>query len=212
MHFLTLEEAAAALNEGLPVVLPTDTVLGIGVAVDAATSPQALFKAKGRPANKPVAWLVESPDALDAYGTEVPPCAYALARAFWPGALTLVVNASAAVPVAFQSHAGTIGLRMPASDDALTLIRAVGAPLAVTSANPSGAPAPAAFAGLDESLAAATAGVFAPSTSSASVHPDVPCISDEDARPSTVVDCTGGELRVLREGALSWEELKGALL
>ena len=116
---------------------------GLGVAVNAAASPRELFALKGRPAGKAVAWLVEGPAALDRYGDGVHPWVHRLARRFWPGGLTLVVRASEAVPPAFRSPEGTIGLRMPAAPEALALIGAVGSPLAGTSANPTGAPAPA---------------------------------------------------------------------
>lgn len=238
MRTLTLTEAACALRKGEPVVLPTDTVYGVGVAVGAAKSPHKLFEAKGRPANKPVAWLVEGPQALDAYGIDISPAARAFAEAFWPGALTLVVCASTLVPPAFQSEAGTIGLRMPADKDALALIGAVEAPLAVTSANLSGKPAPAFFEALDERLVAATAGVFVPDGAQIQVSrnpqgvdfdallTDTECVFRKGASPaigssvsarvsvaqaSTVVDCTENEPRILREGALPWAVLKGAL-
>lgn len=211
MRTLTLEEAVRALDSGEPVVLPTDTVYGVGVAVGAAETPRVLFEAKGRPSGKPVAWLVEGPEALDVYGTEVSPAARALAEAFWPGALTLVVRASSAVPAAFQSEEGTIGLRMPASRDTLALIRTAGAPLAVTSANLSGEAAPATLGALDERLADATAGVYVPNGSLS--HEAIPPASAAAVAPlaSTVIDCTADEPRVLREGALPWAVLKGAL-
>ena len=116
---LSLGEAACALAAGEAVVFPTDTVFGLGVSVKAAAGPRLLYDLKHRDAGKPVAWLVEGPETLDVYGRDVPAYARRLAETFWPGALTLVVRASAAVPAAFRSPAGTIGLRMP--DSALTL-------------------------------------------------------------------------------------------
>lgn len=128
----------------------------------AAAGPRLLYDLKHRDAGKPVAWLVEGPETLDVYGRDVPAYARRLAETFWPGALTLVVRASAAVPAAFRSPAGTIGLRMPDSEAALALIRAVGCPLAVTSANLSGAPDTARIEDLDGALMARTAGVYLP--------------------------------------------------
>lgn len=231
MKRLSLAEATDCLDRGEAVVLPTDTVYGVGVAVEAAPGPQRLFEAKHRPADKPVAWLVASPDDLERYGAAVPAYARRLAEAFWPGALTLVVRASAAVPRAFQSQAGTIGLRMPASPEALALIRAAGCPLAVTSANPSGALAPVCFEDLDPALVEATAGVFVaepagngqPSDgmplASAAEAPAGPaahdCATDAAGSPeaaSTVLDCTANAPRLLRAGALSFDLVKGALL
>ncbi len=231
MRRLSLAEAEDCLSRGEAVVLPTDTVYGVGVAVEAAPGPQQLFEAKHRPADKPVAWLVASPDDLERYGEAVPAYARRLAEAFWPGALTLVVRASAAVPRAFQSQAGTIGLRMPASPDALALVRAVGCPLAVTSANPSGAPAPVRFEDLDPVLVEATAGVFVPEPADKAQRsegmssgrlvgmPAAPaahdCATDAAGSPeaaSTVLDCIADAPRLLRAGALSFDSVKGALL
>ena len=159
-HLLSKEEAVRALAAGDAVVFPTDTVFGLGISVSAAAGPQLLYDLKRRDAGKPVAWLVEGPEALDVYGEDVPAYARRLAEAFWPGGLTLVVRASDAVPPAFQSPAGTIGLRMPASEVALGLIRAAGCPLAVTSANLSGASDTARVEDLDRALVARTAGLY----------------------------------------------------
>ena len=129
-----------------PVIFPTETVYGLGVSVEAAASPEALYDLKERDRGKPVSWLVGGVDDLDRYGAHVPDLARRLARAYWPGPLTLIVEAGDAVPAAFRSAAGSIGLRMPDNDTALELIEAVGCPLATTSANISGLQAPGAFA------------------------------------------------------------------
>lgn len=225
---LALEEATRALAVGNAVIFPTDTVFGLGVSVSAAPGPQLLYDLKHRDAGKPVAWLVEGPEALDVYGRDVPAYARRLAETFWPGGLTLVVRASDAVPAAFQSPAGTIGLRMPANEAALGLIRAAGCPLAVTSANLSGAADTARAEDLDRALVGRTAGLYLPggvaaagiasgcaeATPSASarfaagdrlVPPPAP------GTASTVLDCTGEAPRVLRAGALTLDDLKGCL-
>ena len=189
-----LAQAAAHLRAGLPVVFPTDTVAGIGVSVRHAPDPQALFAIKGRDETKPIAWLVGSVDDLALYGTDVPECAFELARAFWPGALTLVVKASEQVPLAFQSSQGTIGLRMPDHELALALVRQVGCPLATSSANPSGAAAPGSAQHVDETVRRAAACVLEGG-------------SHATGRASTVLDCTGGSFRILREGDISAMQL-----
>ena len=180
-----LDDAVRALQAGLPVVFPTDTVYGLGVAVHAAQDCSQLYDIKKRPDGKPVAWLVGSIDDLARYGTDVPDWALDLARAHWPGALTLIVRASDAVPRAFQSEEGTIGLRMPANDAALELIRQVG-PLATSSANLAGGVAPRAFRDIPvemrESVAVA--------------------LQDDDAGqglPSAVLDFSREEPSTLRE-------------
>ena len=225
---LALEEATRALAVGSAVVFPTDTVFGLGVSVSAAPGPQLLYDLKHRDAGKPVAWLVEGPEALDVYGRDVPAYARRLAETFWPGGLTLVVRASDAVPAAFQSPAGTIGLRMPASEAALGLIRAAGCPLAVTSANLSGAADTARAEDLDRALVARTAGLYLPggvaaagiasgcaeATPSASARfaaADRLVPPPASGTASTVLDCTGEAPRVLRAGALTLDDLKGCL-
>lgn len=225
---LALEEAIRALAVGNAVVFPTDTVFGLGVSVGAAAGPQLLYDLKHRDAGKPVAWLVEGPEALDVYGRDVPAYARRLAETFWPGGLTLVVRASDAVPAAFQSPAGTIGLRMPASEAALGLIRAAGCPLAVTSANLSGAADTARAEDLDRALVARTAGLYLPggvaaagiasgcaeATPSASARfaaGDRLVPPPASGTASTVLDCTGEAPRVLRAGALTLDDLKGCL-
>lgn len=225
---LALEEATRALAVGNAVIFPTDTVFGLGVSVSAAPAPQLLYDLKHRDAGKPVAWLVEGPEALDVYGRDVPAYARRLAETFWPGGLTLVVRASDAVPAAFQSPAGTIGLRMPASEAALGLIRAAGCPLAVTSANLSGAADTARAEDLDRALVALTAGLYLPggvaaagiASGCAEATPSVSArfaAGDRLVPPpasgtaSTVLDCTGEAPRVLRAGALTLDDLKGCL-
>lgn len=227
---LALEEATRALAVGNAVIFPTDTVFGLGVSVSAAPGPQLLYDLKHRDAGKPVAWLVEGPEALDVYGRDVPVYARRLAETFWPGGLTLVVRASDAVPAAFQSPARTIGLRMPASEAALGLIRAAGCPLAVTSANLSGAADTARAEGLDRALVARTAGVYlsddslshsaatgtagdsdAPSASARFAAGDRLVPPPASGTASTVLDCTGEAPRVLRAGALTLDDLKGCL-
>lgn len=228
-HLLSKEEAVRALAAGDAVVFPTDTVFGLGISVSAAAGPQLLYDLKRRDAGKPVAWLVEGPEALGVYGKDVPSYAQRLAEAFWPGALTLVVRASDAVSAAFQSAAGTIGLRMPASEAALGLIRAAGCPLAVTSANLSGASDTARVEDLDRALVARTAGLYLPddAVAAASIAPDLaeaapsasacyatsdqPVPSPASGTASTVLDCTGEAPRVLRAGALTLDDLKGCL-
>lgn len=201
MNVVSVEEAALVLAAGGPVIFPTETVLGIGVSVAACSSPAQLYHLKDRPATKPIAWLIADCADLDRYGASVSPAAHRLAHAFWPGSLTLIVSASSAVPRGFQSDAGTIGLRMPANCEALDLIRSAGAPLATTSANPSGAPAPRTLAELDAAFAERTGTVVAPSHETDDASSGV---------ASTIVDCTGGQLRIVRVGGISQQQIAQA--
>lgn len=193
----TVADAAASLRRGEAVIFPTDTVYGVGVSVGHAESPEELYRIKRRDARKPVAWLVGALGDLERFGEDVPALASALARAFWPGPLTLVVRASAEVPRAFRSQAGTVGLRMPDSETALELIRLVGAPLATTSANASGAPAPRAFSELDAAVVAQVGCAIADGQEKSGVA-------------STVLDCTGDHPSLVREGAISIADMRAA--
>lgn len=192
MDSISLEEAAALLRQGRPVVFPTDTVYGLGLSPAYAASPEALFRLKRRDEGKPVAWLVAGPEALDEWGADVPGWARQLAKAHWPGALTLVVRASDRVPAAFASEQGTIGLRMPASPTALALLDVLRVPLATTSANISGGPAVSRAADLDSRLLAAVSLLLPFDGEGEEGAPD--------AVASTVVDCTGDGPVVLRQG------------
>lgn len=183
-----LSAAVDALKAGELAVFPTDTVYGIGVAVRYAGSPDAIYAAKGRDAGKPIAWLVGGADALIEYGTGVPEVAIDLARRHWPGALTVIVKAGDAVPQPFRSKRGTIGLRMPASETALALVRAVG-PLATSSANMSGVSDSGSLSQIDQGLLESVAAVVEGSERPSGVA-------------STVVDCSSGDIVVLRQGGV----------
>ncbi len=179
-------EAINILKAGRPVVFPTDTVYGLGVAVKFTDSPEDIYKLKQRDDGKPIAWLVDGVDALDEYGVDVPDKAYRLAEAQWPGALTIVVKASDNVPPAFRAKDGTIGLRMPDNDTALRLIRVVG-PIATSSANVSGGVAPSCAADLDPDLLKLIGAV---------VEDD----AQASGTPSTVLDCSHDKPVLIRQG------------
>ena len=195
-----VRRAARALRRGGVALFPTDTVAGVGVAVGSSDSPKALADLKGRPSDKPIAWLVGGPVALDAYGAAVPGYARRMAQKWWPGGLTLIVHASPAVPRAFCSKEGTIGLRMPDCERALDLIARAGSPLATTSANLSGEPSPRCVADV-----------------SAVIRDKVDAIvgdgfAAESGVASTVVDCTGAYPVVVREGDITSADIERLLL
>ena len=179
------DKAVSALKAGKVAIFPTDTVFGLGVSVFHAKTPEAIFSLKGRNHKKPVAWLVQDTNALDLYGKEVPQVAYDLAETQWPGPLTLVVKASSSVPLAFQSEKGTIGLRVPDSPLVQALLDAIGCPLATSSANLSGSSAVLRSADLPVQLTEKVA---------ATLQEQSPL----SGTPSTVIDCSQGELYLLR--------------
>lgn len=134
-----IEAAARAVAEGQLVVLPTDTVYGVGSDPFSAAAVTRLLTAKGRGRDKPSPVLVASLDDAERLATEIPTAARALAREFWPGALTIVVPARPEIGWDLGETNGTVALRMPDNEAALELLRTAG-PMAVTSANLTGQP------------------------------------------------------------------------
>lgn len=190
-----IDRGVATLTAGLPLIFPTDTVYGLGVAVGIAESPEILYDIKERDHGKPVAWLVAKPESLNLYGKGVPDCAFDIARWFWPGPLTIVVKAASNVKKPFCAEDGTIALRMPDNEVALALIERTGMPLATTSANISGQKPPKTFDEVDTRLLER-----------------VPLALRDDKEKtgvaSTVIDCTTEYPRMLREGDISFEEIQ----
>ena len=190
--------AATVLRSGGIIVFPTETVYGIGASAHSCFGPQEIFDIKVRPLEKPLPWLIEDNDALlDKYGVDVPEYAHNLAKAFWPGALTLVVKASDLVGKDFRAADGTVGLRSPDHEVVMELIQASGGPLIATSANTAGAPAPSGFVEVEERIVAAA---------------DMSLDGGETAhkQPSTVVDCTAAKLKIIREGAIPVDAINSA--
>jgi L-threonylcarbamoyladenylate synthase len=139
-----LREAARLLKDGQLVVFPTETVYGLGAnALDPAAVAR-IFAAKGRPADNPVIVHVASVEAAKKLVAEWPPLADRLARALWPGPLTLVLPRAPQVPDAVTGGLGSVAIRVPAHPVAQALLRACGVPLAAPSANTSGRPSPTA--------------------------------------------------------------------
>ena len=136
--------------------------------------------------------------ALDRYGVDVPCAAHVLAHAFWPGALTIVVKASDEVPLYMQAADGTVALRASACRCVQHLVRACDSPLAVTSANTHGMPAPASFEQVEQRI---LAGVDLAIDGGKTVCQEA----------STIVSCEGGQITLLRVGALAQSDLEAAL-
>ncbi|MCL1890895.1 MAG: peptide chain release factor N(5)-glutamine methyltransferase [Coriobacteriia bacterium] len=187
-----------ALQAGKPAIFPTDTVYGIGVAVNKNVSLDALYQFKERDEKKPIAWLVSDVAALLRYADAPPAYAAQLAEAFWPGALTLIVRASTEVPPEFQAKDGTIALRLPNHTNTLELIRQLGVPLATSSANLSDQAPATSVQELDPTFAAAGIPILDGGTTQGST-------------PSTVVSCLGAEPVVVRQGLLSKDAIKAVV-
>ena len=203
-----LGPAADCLTAGGLALVPTETVYGVGVAISAFaanletpgpdTGYGRIFTLKQRELTQTVPWLVDGPAALERYGKDVPHSICALAEKLWPGALTLVVPAADDVPSFMRAADGTVALRASASPVVQELIARCGSPLAATSANTHGKPAPISF---DEVEPRILVGVDVAIDAG-----ETPC---RDA--STIVAVRDGELQILRQGALLADEIRAVL-
>ncbi|MEU4100983.1 L-threonylcarbamoyladenylate synthase [Streptomyces tanashiensis] len=189
-----LREAASAVRRGELVVLPTDTVYGIGADAFSSEAVGDLLSAKGSGRGMPTPVLIGSPNTLHGLVTDFSEQAWELVDAFWPGALTLVAKHQPSLQWDLGDSRGTVAIRMPLHPVAIELLTEVG-PMAVTSANLTGHPAP-------EDCDAAQ-GMLGDSVSVYLDGGPIPGIV-----PSSIVDVTGKVPVLLREGALSPEELR----
>ena len=189
--------ASLAVQRGDLVVIPTDTVYGIGADAFDKDAVKALLAAKGRGREMPPPVLVSSPTTLDALAVGVPSYARALVTELWPGPLTLVCTQQPSLQWDLGDTRGTVAVRMPDHEVALAVLERTG-PLAVSSANKTGRPA-----ATDADAAIEMLGE------------DVAVVVDAGTSPggeaSTIVDVTGSQGRVLRRGALSLEALNEVL-
>jgi L-threonylcarbamoyladenylate synthase len=181
--------AVSSLKDGRLVVLPTDTVYGIGADAFDSAAVGALLAAKGRGRDMPVPVLVGSWHTIEGLVFHVPDAARELIRAFWPGALSLVVRQAPSLQWDLGDAHGTVMLRMPLHPVAIELLRAVG-PMAVSSANKSGQPAAVTAQQARDQLGDLV-----------DVYLDAG--PSEQQAASTIVDLTGPAPRVLREGPVT---------
>ena len=194
-----IARAAEIIRAGGLVAVPTETVYGLaGNGMD-PVAVERIYEVKGRPAVKPLSLMVPGPGALDKYGRNVPRGAYVLAEAFWPGPLTIVVEAVPEIPEIVLAGGATVGLRCPDSPKTLELLRLAGLPLAAPSANPSGAPSPKTA----EDVLAYFDGAI-----EAVIDGGLCGIGTE----STIIDLTASPYRILRQGALPEADIRRALV
>jgi L-threonylcarbamoyladenylate synthase len=178
-----LTRAAQLLRGGGVVAFPTDTVYGLGAAADDEVARRRIYRIKGRPVGLPLILMVAAESQLEGW-VHLDSRAETFVRRWWPGPLTLILHAKGG---------GTLGVRIPQHKVALELLRAAG-PLMTTSAN---------LHGKDPALRASEAGILT----------GVAAVLDGGVAPggtaSTVLDLTGPEPHVLREGAITTPELLG---
>jgi len=191
-----LDQARDTILAGGVIAFPTDTVYGIGVCAFNESAIEKIYQVKERSHHKAIPILIGDAEQLEGITSLTDPTVSRIINEFWPGALTVVLPMHRDLPQNL-SEGDTIGLRVPDHDQARELLRRTG-PLAATSANLSGQPS------------AQTAGEVL-----AQLGGKIDLILDGGPAPggqaSTVLDCSGAEFRILREGLISWQTIKDLL-
>lgn len=191
--------AAEIIKSGGLAAVPTETVYGLAADGLNSAAVEKIYEVKGRPAAKPLSLMVPDPESAARCCREMPGQALALAEKFWPGPLTIVLNASETVPGIVRAGGETVGLRCPDHALTLELLRTCGLPLAAPSANPSGAESPKSA----EDVLRYFDG-------------KIDCVLDGGkcgiGRESTIVSLAAEPYAVLRRGALPEEDISDALV
>lgn len=193
-----LKRAAALIRRGEVVGVPTDTLYGLAADPFNLAAVERVFRIKGRAETKALPILIASLDQVPVLAREVPEVFQRMVKTFWPGALTVIVDASDSIPLKVTGNTGRIALRWPKCPAVCELINQVGGPVTGTSANLSG---------------------FPPCSSAAQVAKQLgdrlPLILDagETGRtlPSTIVDLRDGEWHIIREGAIPEADILRAI-
>lgn len=184
-----IELAASLLKEENAIAFPTETVYGLGADASSRTGLLAIYEIKGRPKDKPLPIMIANLGMLEAWVREISPNAKQLMENFWPGPLTLILPAKPRLSPILTAGKSTLAVRFPNHPIPIALIREIGGPLAVTSANVSGRPSPVTAVEVMNQLSG-----------------KIPLILDGGrcmhGRESTIVDCTTEEIRILRQGAI----------
>ena len=190
-----LARAAALLRSGGLVAISTDTVYGLAADPFNADAVEKIFAAKGRAPDAPVLLLVDSIEMAVSLSKNLPISFHPLVKRYWPGPLTIVVEASERIPAAVTANTGQVGLRLPAAAIPRALVSALGGPITGTSANRSGRPACRSAAEAESALGDVVLLILDGGPS-------------PNAVPSTVVRLTRGPWEMIREGAIQRAELE----
>ena len=192
-----LASAIDALRRGLVVAYPTDTLYGLAADPRRGDAVAAVFRIKGRSAGQALP-MIAADAAQAALVVRLPGLGVRLAARFWPGPLTLVAAAAAALADGVAAADGTVAVRVPDHEVARALARGFGFPIVATSANRSGEPPPARASDVRAALGAAVAVLVDAG--------DAP-----GGAPSTIVDVTRDAPRLVRAGAIAWERVLESL-
>ncbi|MBI5345000.1 MAG: threonylcarbamoyl-AMP synthase [Deltaproteobacteria bacterium] len=193
-----LDEAVRIFRSGGVIAFPTETFYGLGVDPFNVKAIERLFALKGRPEKKPVSVIIKDTGMLKEAASEVPEAALPIIKRFWPGPLTIVFKARPSIPRILTANTGRIGVRVSGSPDCQRLLDAIDSPITATSANPSGKKPPV--------TAAEVLAYF---------NGDLDVLIDggelKGKTGSTVIDITGAEIKVIREGEIPASEITGCL-
>ncbi len=192
------DEAAAILRNGGLLGIPTETVYGLGANGLDAQACRNIYIAKGRPQNNPLIIHIADASWLSRYCENIPPIAYRLAEAFWPGPLTMILPKKDIVPMATTGGLDTVGVRCPDHPITLEIIRRAGVPVAAPSGNLSGRPSPTSAAHMAEDMMGRIDGIVDGGPCGVGVE-------------STIIDLTCDPPCLLRPGGLPLEKLEEIL-
>ncbi|MGF7011848.1 L-threonylcarbamoyladenylate synthase [Lachnospiraceae bacterium PF1-21] len=193
-----IDEAGEILKSGGLVAFPTETVYGLGADALNEEAAAKIYEAKGRPSDNPLIIHIAKLEDLGKIVTEIPEKAEALARTFWPGPLTLILNKASAVPYGTTGGLETVAVRMPDWDIARAVIEAGGGYIAAPSANTSGKPSPTNAARVLEDMAGKIEMIVDGGEVSIGLE-------------STIVDLTVEPPQILRPGAITKSMLKNTI-
>lgn len=193
-----IDEAAAILRDGGLLGIPTETVYGLGANGLNEEAVAHIFEAKGRPQDNPL--ILHIPDAswLERYCKEIPLTAYQLAKAYWPGPMTMILKRKDIVPNAVTAGLDTVGMRCPAHPLCREIIAASGVPVAAPSGNTSGRPSPTTAQHMLEDMDGKINAIVDGGPCSVGVE-------------STIIDLTETPARLLRPGGITLEQLEAVL-
>ena len=191
-----ITSALEILYSGGLVAFPTDTVYGVGALAFDGKAVESIYTAKERPVEKAIPVLIGDREDLSKVAEEIPLFAARLIARFWPGPLTVLVPKKPALPEVVSANPA-VGVRVPDHEVARALLRLSG-PLAVTSANRSSQPSPTTAQEVLQQLGGRIALILDGGRTPGGI-------------PSTLVDCTGSEIQVLREGPITKDQLLNAI-
>jgi L-threonylcarbamoyladenylate synthase len=194
-----LADAVAVISRGGVVAIPTDTLYGLAVDPFSSTAIGHLFAVKGRATERAVALVGADTEQVISQLGALPPAARTLASRYWPGPLTLLVERPVSVPAELTGGSHLVGVRVPNHDVARALCRASGRLLTATSANITGEPA----SDDPDHIAQVFAGRGVDLLLDAGKTPGGP--------PSTIVEAHGDSVRLIRPGAISWDEVQACV-